>query len=313
MKKKKPTTSDITEIGPYEWLIQYAEQHEMPWLVNGLRLIKDRINNMTSKENMQLITEVTKFVEQNEQEANNTSMRCVDGRDNQAGYIAVPGGHLGLPMALSATGIKPGFAYEMAKNFAFSGGENLGFHSDSHADHKEDFKCGCGHCYAANQDLKGFGFANMSESPSKVMFDQALQDMKTNPDLFNFVSYQQDHAEKAVLVVTDESFTVNHLGEDGTQYFVYDQARYHSYIRKFVAWFNQHSENGDDVLDADEVIKVADAQAMATLSRLESSQGKPIVLVSKDEAGQFVILQSAEKKDQKVASTPTQWDYSQAA
>lgn len=228
--------------------------------------------------------------------------KCVDGgyrEDQDVGALAMPGGDLGLSMALmdDRFGLSPEQAFSLVKNFVNERGWDYCWHSDTHADpedgdhhqHEDDLHVGCGHCNASinNADRYGTSSERLAELLSLV---RAAQE---EGEGMSFTNLDREHAEKGILVNTSTEKTVKPWDEEqDVQFFILDKARQDNLARELV---QSLQAQGLDVAEAD-FFEVLESQTNATLGLLGSSKGKPLYTVD---------LDGAEPKIKMVGHAPT--------
>ncbi|MCL4208352.1 hypothetical protein KJZ63_01815 [Patescibacteria group bacterium] len=222
----------------------------------------------------------------------NSKSKCVDGgyqEDQEVGAMAIPGGDLGVSMALLRVGYSPAEAFSLVKNFVVDRGGKYSWHSDTHAEpsghdehedhdhehHHDKPVVGCGHCNAAISQAEQYGVK--SEDVSTL-----LSTIRNEQDNMNLVVLDREHEEKAILVVTSSDFTVKPWDqEDNNQYFIYDANRHQQFLKEFVA---ELAKNGKNQVNGQEVTfdslwAASQEQTNATLGLLKSSKGKPMFTV----------------------------------
>lgn len=234
------------------------------------------------------LEEVIAFAERNRVAANNKISKCVDGRYRMGeadGAIAFPGAHLGLSMALLAYGFAPEESFKLVYTFLQEKGENYCWHTDDHADPKNDAEAhaghdkpviGCGHCNEAIKDGSHYG--------AKAEDVRKLQEMVRAAQVagvgMESVNLTGGHAERAVLVVTSEDYTVKSWDETtNEQFFIYDKTRHEQLITELVAHINAGVTDETKQIDTQKLIEIAWKQTQATLGLLGSSKNKPIFTV----------------------------------
>ncbi len=222
----------------------------------------------------------------------NSKAKCVDGgykEDQEVGAMAIPGGHLGISMALLRVGYAPNEAFSLVKNFVVDRGGKYDWHSDTHAEpsahdehdheghehHHDKPAVGCGHCNAAISQAEQYGVK--SEDVSSL-----LGTIRTEQDGMNMVVLDREHEEKAILVVTSSEHTVKPWDqEDNNQYFIYDVTRHQQFLEEFMAELvksGNNQVNGQEIT-FDNLWAASQEQTNATLGLLKSSKGKPMFTV----------------------------------
>jgi len=222
----------------------------------------------------------------------NSKNKCVDGgyqKDQEVGAMAIPGGDLGVSMALLRVGYSPAEAFSLVKKFVVDRGGKYSWHSDTHAepsghdehedhDHKHHHDkpaVGCGHCNAAISQAEQYGVKSKDVSTLLSTIRNEQEDM-------NLVVLDREHEEKAILVVTSSDFTVKPWDqEDNNQYFIYDANRHQQFLKEFVAELAKNGKNqanGQEVT-FDSLWAASQEQTNATLGLLKSSKGKPMFTV----------------------------------
>ena len=212
-----------------------------------------------------------------------TKTKCVDGgykEDEAVGAIAIPGGHLGVSMALLELGFSPEDAFGLVYDFTLSLQEKSEsaetypycWHSDKHEGH-HGVVVGCGHCNAAiKQGAEHYGVdgAKVQELLNLV---RAAQESGENMEL---VVLDREHTEQAILVVTSADYTVKPWDQtDDVQFFIYDKTRHMVLLKELVAFLAQQGRS----VDLAALVAASEHQTNSTLGLLGSSKGKPIYTV----------------------------------
>lgn len=234
--------------------------------------------------------EVIAFVNKNKKKVDPVSadhqLICVDGRYSADGHadnkIAVPGADLGLCMALldPQFNLSPQQAFDYVNDFLIANGGTFTWHTDTHEGH--GCVVGCGHCNAAIEKSEKYGLERerVEELLEIVREHQRASDDAQLSSMHCEV-LQNDHLERAILVIKSLFYTVEHSDEED-QYFGYDEDRYHAFVSLFIRYLAE--ERGVEI-DYDALIKVIDKQKGATLGLLGSSKGKEVIIVTIDEDG----------------------------
>lgn len=216
--------------------------------------------------------------------ADSTRTKCVDGGyrgDEAVGAIALPGAHLGISMALLELGFSPEDAFELVYSFVSKDGNPYCWHTDKHEGHN-GVVVGCGHCNAAIGRGEFYGVAG--ENVQKLLnLVRTAQNDRENMEL---VILDREHAEKAILVVTSDDYTVKPWDqENDIQFFIYDKVRHLNLLKRLTDYL--HEQGKDISLDA--LVDSSEKQTNATLGLLGSSKGKPIFTV--DVSGEEPVIE----------------------
>jgi len=211
---------------------------------------------------------------------------CVDGRYTAEGHtenkIAVPGADLGLCMALldPQFELTPQQAFDYVNDFLIAHGGTFTWHTDTHEGH--GCVVGCGHCNAAILKSEKYG---LERERVEELLEIVREHQRTSDDeqleSMHCEVLQNDHLERAILVIKSLFYTVEHSDEED-QYFGYDEDRYYAFVSIFVHYM---LETLDVEIDYDNLIKVIDAHKGATLGLLGSSKDKEVFLIPIDEDG----------------------------
>ena len=198
--------------------------------------------------------------------------KCVDGGykgDEAVGAMAIPGGHLGVSMALLRLGFTPEDAFGLVHKFVSKDQKPYCWHTDKHEGQGETI-VGCGHCNAA---IGKGGEYELDGDKVQSLLDIVRQAQKDQGDM-ECVTLDRDHIEKAILVITSAEHTVKPWDqEDNVQFFIYDKKRHIVFLQKFVEFLA--SKYGKTVTFK-ELFDASEKQTNATLGLLKSSKGKPI-------------------------------------
>jgi hypothetical protein len=233
--------------------------------------------------------EVIAFVHKNKKKVEPVSaadeLICVDGRYSADGHaenkIAVPGADLGLCMALldPQFNLSPQDAFNYVNDFLIANGGTFTWHTDTHEGH--GCVVGCGHCNAAIEKSEKYGLQRerVEELLKIVRHHQQTSDDGQLPSMHCEV-LQNDHLERAILVIKSLFYTVEHSDEED-QYFGYDEDRYHAFVSLFIRYMA--AEEPEVELDYNALIDVIDKQKGVTLGLLGSSKGKEVFIVTIDE------------------------------
>lgn len=206
--------------------------------------------------------------------ADSTRTKCVDGgyRGEEAvGAIAMPGGHLGISIALLDLGFSPEDAFELVYKFSAKDSNPYCWHTDTHEGH-DGVVVGCGHCNAAIGNGNHYG---VDGSKTQALLDlvRKAQEERENMEM---VILDREHAEEAILVVTSTDFTVKPWDqEDDVQFFIYDKVRHLDMLKRLVDFM---AENGKEV-SYEDLVAASDKQTNSTLGLLGSSKGKSLFTV----------------------------------
>lgn len=221
---------------------------------------------------------------------------CVDGRYNEENHakeaIAVPGAHLGVPMALldARFGLSAQEAFDVYNAFLASKGQAFVWHTDDHEGH-DGCIVGCGHCNAAIKNSKEYGLEEGKVS-DLLQIVRAYQERSQTEQLpAECVVLHEGHKELGVLVINSEHYTVEHSDDTGTQYFGYDAQRYMKVVEEFVAYVQKEYADADFASEVqfEALQEVLGAHTNTTLGLLGSSQGKPIFEVNISEEGEVTV------------------------
>ncbi len=223
--------------------------------------------------------EVIVHVKKMRVKADPNKAKCVDGGykgDEAVGAMAIPGGHLGVSMALLRLGFTPEEAFGYVHQFVSKDQNPYCWHTDKHEGHN-GIVVGCGHCNAAigkgeEYDLDG------DQVQSLLNIVKVAQDDQGNMEC---ITLDRDHSEKAILVITSTEYTVKPWDqEDNVQFFIYDKARHIDFLKRFSQFL---ADNGRPVTLKD-LFDASEKQTNATLGLLKSSKGKPIFAVDASSA-----------------------------
>lgn len=239
--------------------------------------------------------EVYEHVQRMRVPVDNTGAKCVDGgyHENEAvGEMAIPGGHLGVSMALLHLGFTPPEAFALVDDFVEGNGGRYGWHTDRHDEwsdqqheHHDGKHMGCGHCKAAIEQAEKYGLKSESVQALLDIVSQTQVGGQRNMEL---VVLDRNHDERGVLIVTGTEQTVKPWDEErNTQFFIYDQARHQQFLRDLVAHLQ---EKGREV-SYDDLWSASNTETMATLGLLGSSKGKPMYTVNVD--GEQAVIEFA--------------------
>ncbi len=201
---------------------------------------------------------------------NSSSYRCVDGRYEEEGRLAVPGGALGLLFMLNALtqklGIKKSIA-ELRDEFENLIG-TLSFHTDDHNLGSEYLCAGCGHAML------------VQNAPEKYGIEPNVLD---NLQLKRGSSYEGkeevlrgDHKELAVVIINDEKEVILPAGytpDKSTSFFVFHRG---VAIRALSEIANALGYSADKV----RVEEIVDMHAKLTLDSLSKKLGRNFVILS---------------------------------
>lgn len=216
--------------------------------------------------------------------ADSTRTKCVDGGyrgDEAVGAIAIPGGHLGISMALLDLGFSPDEAFDLVYRFSSKDGNPYCWHTDKHEGH-HGVVVGCGHCNAAIGKGEHYG---VEGSNVQALLDlvRKAQEEKENMEC---VILDREHSEEAILVITSTDYTVKPWDqEDEVQFFIYDKVRHLALLKQLAEFLK---ENGKEV-SFEDLVAACDKQTNSTLGLLGSSKGKPIYTV--DVSGEKPVVE----------------------
>lgn len=202
--------------------------------------------------------------------------KCVDGgyRGNEAvGAIAIPGGHLGISMALLSLGFSPQDAFKMVYDFTHQNGNPYSWHTDKHEGH-DGVVVGCGHCNAAIAKGKSY-YDVQGEKVSELL--AIVRDAQANMGDMDCVILDREHKEEAILVITSTDYTVKPWDQDNdVQFFIYDKTRHLILLEQMVEFWDKAK---NIKVDYKKLVEACEKQTNATLGLLGSSKGKPIYTV----------------------------------
>lgn len=227
-----------------------------------------------------MINTVKSHVQKMKVPADSTRTKCVDGGyrgDEAVGAIAIPGGHLGISMALLGLGFSAKDAFELVFAFVSKDGNPYCWHTDKHEGH-HGVVVGCGHCNAAIGKGEFYGVAGENVQELLDLVRTAQNDREN----MESVILDREHAEQAILVVTSTDYTVKPWDqENDVQFFIYDKVRHLELLKRITDYLH---EQGKEVT-YEALVDASEKQTNATLGLLGSSKGKPIftVDVSSDE------------------------------
>lgn len=217
--------------------------------------------------------------------ADSTKTKCVDGgyRTGEAeGAIAIPGGHLGISMALLKLGYTPEDAFSHVYNFTRSEGTPYCWHTDTHEGH--GCIVGCGHCNAAIGAGERYG-AKGADVQAVLELVRKVQNTVTDGSMETII-LNREHAEEAILVITSTDFTVKPWDEENDiQFFIYDKVRHLELLKRFVAYLQKIGL----ATTYKELVTASEEQTNSTLGLLGSSKGKPIFTVNVSNAEAIAV------------------------
>jgi hypothetical protein len=206
--------------------------------------------------------------------ADSTKTKCVDGGyrgDEAVGAIAIPGGHLGISMALLKLGFSPEEAFDLVYKFSAKDGQPYCWHTDKHEGH-HGIVVGCGHFNASISKAEHYGVDGAAVQKLLDIVRTAQNDKENMESII----LDREHAEQAILVVTSTDFTVKPWDqEDDVQFFIYDKTRHLDLLKRLADYLVELGKN----VSYEDLVAVSDLQTNATLGLLGSSKGKPIYTV----------------------------------
>lgn len=234
------------------------------------------------------IKKTTDYVQRNTVKARE-GRKCVDGRyppDTASGMLARAGGDCGYVMALMAInekkklGLTPeqcfNAIYKVIKKKMYG---TFCIHTDHHADpqHKiinsqmHQTLIGCGHLTKAASQGTYKSYDIQSDDVKRIIaYAKNLADIDENVEMINL---EGDHAERGVLVIDDNNFTVNAMDlKSRTMYFIYDKKRDEEFMKKLV------KDVAIPGVTFEDMRKEANSQLQATLHNL--AKGLPVYKVS---------------------------------
>ncbi len=219
--------------------------------------------------------------------ADSTRTKCVDGgyRAGEAeGAIAIPGGHLGISMALLNLGFSPEDSFNHVYNFTKSEGNPYCWHSDTHEGH-DGCVVGCGHCNAAIGAGEHYG-AEGQDTQALLNIVNNAQSSEESENTMEKVVLNRDHSEEAILVITSTDFTVKPWDEENdVQFFIYDKVRHLDLLKRFAEYLHKLGLE----TTYEQLVAASDEQTNSTLGLLGSSKGKPMFTVDASDAEKPVV------------------------
>lgn len=229
-------------------------------------------------DNKEIPQELMEHIEKMQVAVDNSGAKCVDGgygEDQAIGKLAIPGGHLGVSMALLKLGFSPTESFNMVHDYVFSNGGTYGWHTDTHEGH-DGVVTGCGHCNAAIKQGEEY---DLDGSRVQQLLDLIRSATDDGEKAMEKVILDREHEEKAILVITGKEATVKPWDQEkDNQYFIYDQARHQEFLQNLV----DELKKQDYKVEYDELWDASQAQTTATLGLLGSSKGKPMYSVNVD-------------------------------
>lgn len=238
-------------------------------------------------EKEQQLSEVITHAQRMKVPTDPTRRKCVDGgyRENQAvGAMAIPGGDLGISMALLNLGLSPQESFSLVYDFVVEGDKPYCWHTDTH-EGRDECVIGCGHCNAAILDGEHYGVSSEKVSELLKIVKEA-QEEKPNMEM---ITLDREHAEKGILVITSTDFTIKPWDEEReNQYFIYDKTQHLHFLKSLVDF----AKSKDREVSYDDLVSASDTQTNATLGLLDSSKGKPIYTV--DVSGDSPVVKYTE-------------------
>lgn len=227
------------------------------------------------------INQIINYVNKNKISAK-SGVICVDGRykkgEDTAGFLARPGANFRDIMVLLALNDRINLSVEeivdLVINLVTEVQSNFIMHTDHHSIIDSYESIGCGHiAKAMNHDFSSMYKVN----PDDVKMALRLTRQKLNgSNGFIFTNLEGEHKEKAILVNTGISNSVNHWDyESDEMYFVYDQTREAEFNKKLFDSMNLNN------ISFEEYQEVANLQLQSTLHNL--AKGLEIFEVNADD------------------------------
>lgn len=208
--------------------------------------------------------------------ANSSMRKCVDGgyqKNEAVGATAIPGGDLGISMALLQMGYTPQKSFNLVYTFVRENNQSYCWHTDTHEGH-DDCIIGCGHGNAAINKARDYDLVSSDVQTLLNIVRQKQEDEKADMDM---IILNREHNEQGILVVMSTDYTVKPWDqENNTQYFIYDKKRHEQLLWNFVTFWEKHGEK----IDYQSLLETSNRQTHATLGLLNSSKGKPMYLVN---------------------------------
>lgn len=263
-------------------------KEELP-LINKIHIRQPRLRKMLRVDDRIVPADVvatSAYVQKNTVIAKD-GRKCVDGRyppETASGMLARPGGDCGYVMALLALNKKKklGMTPEQCLNAVYNvickklhGAFCM--HTDHHVDPEhEDLNdkmhqtlIGCGHLAKATKQLLREPYDVDNDDVKKIIaYAKNLAEVSEHVELVNL---NGDHKEEGVLLVENDTYTVNACDEN-TQYFIYDKTRDDAFMKKLVEAMDLPGVTFEDMQ------KESDIQLQATLHNL--AKGLPLYNVS---------------------------------
>lgn len=205
---------------------------------------------------------------------------CVDGRDPNKDPISIPGADAGIVAILLAARTKLEIDItrkELVEEFlALIGGiENFHVHDiDTDPIH-------CGHIKNILEHHREYGL----DKEDKEWFEEFLR--TANAKTHKQKRLEGEHAEKAILVVKANNWSVKHKNTKGDQIFVFHEALSDRFLNNTVQRIaGDHSEiNGKEL--GKTMKTILNRHLETTLSYLPSAQGLPTYQVNEDYLGRL--------------------------
>ena len=199
---------------------------------------------------------------------NSSSYRCVDGRYEKEGRLAVPGGALGLLFMLHALTQKLGIKKDIAElRDEFEGLlGRLSFHTDDHNLDSEYLCAGCGHAMLVQNAPEKYG-----TEPNAL---DNLQLKKGSP--YEGEVLRGEHEELAVVIINDEEEVILPAGytpDKKTSFFVFHRG---VVVRALGEMANALGYSADKAA----VEEIVDTHTKLTLDSLSEKLGRSFVIIS---------------------------------
>lgn len=244
-----------------------------------------------------------KYVKENIKPAQ-IGRKCIDGRyptgENQ---LARPAADLGYVMALLAVnekkqlGLTPVQCFDYVYNAIIAEGSTFDFHTDQFADPENAEEIteaeshghapiGCAHVAKAADDSNSPDYGLPSGKAIRAVIACANNKFNAENEMdkktIRKVNLKRKHAEKGVLIIESDEFTVNSSSTDGTQmYFIYDRKQDKHFMRKLVDSMKIAKITFEDMESA------SNMQAAATLKLI--AVGKPVYNVTLDSPQKYSV------------------------
>ena len=198
--------------------------------------------------------ETSRFIERNICTANNKSLECVDGRyskEQSRGAIRIPGGGLGVPLAILEVAMQKGLGIEQGEildkymvGLRKLWGEDakLQIHTDTH--NTQNGGIGCGHFAKASLPRYQKLYSPLTPEAVQNLYQAALkrQDVKTTV-------LEGEHEEENVFLVYSDKWSVN-SSDQGEMNFVADARRMSKFIGEIMPLIDIPGIETEDVKKA---------------------------------------------------------------